>query len=289
MDLVSEAGIDVSDWGNWSGGPARAAANPKYCYEWSFVQPGKIVVLNVWYRNLREHGKVITMEDNLRSSAAMYRARRSGGSPVWRKRATAFDEAVRMAASQNLPVRAVICDGKMRSREDLNARASNVTARTLDPVPWAVTAYDSVTGQFTLTRGALPDHLIDQFSVGSTPESPTEIRSVTGVVFVRDPHVRAFALLRAAGRCEWCKRPGFTAHDGAVFLETHHVVPLGEGGADTVTNVVALCPNHHREAHYGAARDLMRERLLEALRSASEQPPTYTDVQPRGVLGGANA
>ena len=266
MDVVREAGIDVTDWGNWAGGPAKAAKNPKHCYEWSFVQPGKLVVLNVWYRNIRERGKVITLEDNVRSSAAMYGERRKGGSPLWRKRATRFDEAVKTAASEKLPIRIVICDGEMRKREDL--RASKVTARTLDPVPWAVTAYDSATGQFTLRRGALPDHLIDQFSVGSAPESPTEIRTVTGIVFMRDPGVRAFALSRAAGRCEWCQRPGFTMHDGAVFLETHHVVPLGEGGADTVANVVALCPNHHREAHYGAARDIMRERLLAALRTA---------------------
>jgi len=33
MDLVSEAGIDVSDWANFKGGEGKAASNPKYCYE----------------------------------------------------------------------------------------------------------------------------------------------------------------------------------------------------------------------------------------------------------------
>jgi 5-methylcytosine-specific restriction enzyme A len=29
---------------------------------------------------------------------------------------------------------------------------------------------------------------------------------------------------------------------------------LASGGADEIENVIALCPNHHREAHFGAAR-----------------------------------
>jgi hypothetical protein len=30
IDLVSAAGIDVSDWGKFAGGEKRAASNPKY-------------------------------------------------------------------------------------------------------------------------------------------------------------------------------------------------------------------------------------------------------------------
>ena len=39
IDLVSAAGIDVSDWGKFAGGEKRAASNPRYCYEWSFLKP----------------------------------------------------------------------------------------------------------------------------------------------------------------------------------------------------------------------------------------------------------
>jgi hypothetical protein len=169
-----------------------------------------------------------------------------------------------MAATQKLPVRAVVCDGKMRDRQNPNAVASKVTARVLDTVPWSVTFYDSMTGRFTLTRGALPDRLADQFSVDAIPSSPTETRNAFGRVFVRNPAVRQSVLLRAAGRCEWCQEPGFTMDDGSVFLETHHVVPLSEDGPDTIHNVVALCPDHHREAHHGAGRQTMRELLIES-------------------------
>ena len=50
---------------------------------------------------------------------------------------------------------------------------------------------------------------------------------------------------------------------GEVFLETHHIVPLSEGGADSVKNAAAVCPNHHREAHYGASAAVIRDFLLE--------------------------
>src|SRR5436309_803038 len=33
IDLVEEAGLDVTDWGNFARGDKWAAANPKYCYE----------------------------------------------------------------------------------------------------------------------------------------------------------------------------------------------------------------------------------------------------------------
>ena len=34
MDLVSAAGVDVSNLANGKGGKEKAASNPKYCYEW---------------------------------------------------------------------------------------------------------------------------------------------------------------------------------------------------------------------------------------------------------------
>jgi len=51
-----------------------------------------------------------------------------------------------------------------------------------------------------------------------------------------------------------------------VYLETHHVVPHHEGGGDTVKNVAALCPKHHREAHHGIRKSEMRQTLLSKLR-----------------------
>jgi len=45
-DLVREAGVNVEDWANFKGDETKAATNPKYCYDWAFVEPGRVVVLN---------------------------------------------------------------------------------------------------------------------------------------------------------------------------------------------------------------------------------------------------
>jgi len=69
--------------------------------------------------------------------------------------------------------------------------------------------------------------------------------------YARDPKVREAVLSRAQGVCEFCDRPGFTKVDGSRYLETHHIIALADEGADRVTNVIAVCANDHREAHFG--------------------------------------
>ncbi len=61
IDLVSAAGVDVSDWSDYDG---AAAANPKYCYEWSFVVPNKVVVLNLWYEEFSCTSNVVALCPN---------------------------------------------------------------------------------------------------------------------------------------------------------------------------------------------------------------------------------
>jgi HNH endonuclease len=69
--------------------------------------------------------------------------------------------------------------------------------------------------------------------------------------YARDPKVRVAVLERAKGRCEFCNELGFLKPDGTRYLESHHVIALASDGEDRVTNVIALCPNDHREAHFG--------------------------------------
>jgi len=77
--------------------------------------------------------------------------------------------------------------------------------------------------------------------------------TVCSTEFVRNPDVVAEVLERAGGVCESCKRPGpfISKAKGTPFLEVHHVVHLADGGDDTVENALAVCPNCHREKHYG--------------------------------------
>ncbi|MBR8299580.1 HNH endonuclease [Burkholderia dolosa] len=78
----------------------------------------------------------------------------------------------------------------------------------------------------------------------------------------RDPSVKAWVLAQARGTCECCGESApFRAADGLPYLEVHHVRQLADQGPDVISNTVAICPNCHRELHYGEkARELV-ERL----------------------------
>lgn len=91
--------------------------------------------------------------------------------------------------------------------------------------------------------------VVDQFANEAAIKLPKEV-----LVYERSPRIRQAALARSGGRCEWCLQPGFEMADGQVYLESHHIKPLAEDGTDSIDNVIALCPNDHRQAHYGANR-----------------------------------
>lgn len=86
--------------------------------------------------------------------------------------------------------------------------------------------------------------------------------SYQGTQYSRDPWVRAWALQRAQGRCELCEQPApFVDECHTPYLESHHIVRLCEGGADTPQNTAALCANCHRELHFGAESRTKTEKL----------------------------
>ena len=57
----------------------------------------------------------------------------------------------------------------------------------------------------------------------------------------------------------------FRSKAGSLYLESHHIIPLSEGGVDHPSNVIALCPNHHREAHYSESALDLRSVFLEKI------------------------
>ncbi len=91
---------------------------------------------------------------------------------------------------------------------------------------------------------------IERLAIASKIPGTLEI---VHTIFKRNPDVIAEVLERADGFCESCRKaaPFFRRSDGTPFLEVHHSIPLAQGGEDTVENSVALCPNCHRERHYG--------------------------------------
>ncbi|WP_156294461.1 HNH endonuclease [Serratia oryzae] len=86
----------------------------------------------------------------------------------------------------------------------------------------------------------------------ATESKTPKLTEVTTRVYKRSPYVVAEVLLRANGRCQNCKLDApFRREDGTPFLEVHHIEWLSKGGDDSVENAIALCPNCHRQAHYG--------------------------------------
>jgi 5-methylcytosine-specific restriction protein A len=90
-------------------------------------------------------------------------------------------------------------------------------------------------------------------------------RSARCIVFQRDPAVRAHVVKRANGRCEYCGRRGFLLPNGNHYVEAHHIIALAKQGPDTLENVIALCPEHHREAHFGSGAESLEQECLQLL------------------------
>jgi hypothetical protein len=88
-------------------------------------------------------------------------------------------------------------------------------------------------------------------------------RTLSAYDYDRDPLVVAIARKRAAHRCEIhaCAHPTFETLEGQTYTEVHHIIPLSEGGPDTIDNVACLCAAHHREVHVGAVGSTLTEQL----------------------------
>lgn len=77
-------------------------------------------------------------------------------------------------------------------------------------------------------------------------------RAIHVFEYVRKAYVRA----RAEGDCdcdcdcEGCNTSAPFISKKGPYLEPHHVHRLADGGPDHPKNVIALCPNCHRQAHY---------------------------------------
>jgi HNH endonuclease len=118
----------------------------------------------------------------------------------------------------------------------------------------------------------------DAFTRANTlPSVPTgnptpDQRKYTTNEYLRDSKVRRYVAKKALGVCECCKNRGFNSQvfvkpNGSGYVETHHIVPVGEGGQDVVENVIALCPNHHMEAHHGTHAKRLRVKFLKIVNS----------------------
>lgn len=290
-DVVKDAGIDVSAWHE---GKGDFSTNPNFCYRWAFEGEHSVVLcLWMWSINLVDGQWVCVgnarreqMEREAQGSdhwdpAVRNRTKR------WAKSAYQLDEVIKQAFRKKLDVRVCIVDSRGDASE---LETSSADYRMLDSCVWELT-YDMMTGDYQVRRGVsagadsialqpvepepvqqpaapmLPEITATSYGVGVVDQFIQDAATIDPVLVQkyereRSKEVRQLVMARSEGKCEWCKELGFTKHDGQIYLESHHVIPLCDSGADTIHNVIALCPNDHRKAHYGEERAAMTEAML---------------------------
>jgi len=94
--------------------------------------------------------------------------------------------------------------------------------------------------------------LIDKIKSKGDAVEPSRTNMIASR-FKRNPYIVEYAKRIANGICQDCKQPApfINKITKEPFLEIHHIIPLADGGKDTIKNTIALCPNCHRKRHYG--------------------------------------
>ena len=250
IDLVAAAGFNVADWANYAGGPDKAAANPKYCYEWCYEQEG-MFLLNLWYENMLFERSGVFQKLNLRGRPTDIKG-------IRKARAKRFDAIVERAFLTGSHPRAII---QHRS----SVGSGGVETRLLDKAPWTVTDYNTATGDFVLRRGIAPvassanaDPELESFREGQ--QRDRFIRHRHREARLREAKISEHAK-RNAGRLP-CEVPNccfdFEATYGDLgrqFAHVHHLKPLAEADADgymtTLADMAVVCANCHAMIHRG--------------------------------------
>lgn len=88
--------------------------------------------------------------------------------------------------------------------------------------------------------------------------------------YYRSQAIKLYVLHRSSGNCEGCNSPAPFNTKSGPYLECHHLHRLADGGPDHPSNVVAVCPNCHRRAHYADDAKAFNERLIQVAEKAEE-------------------
>lgn len=224
------------------------------------------------YRQLRGNYKV--------EAQALYRRGQR-----WSEQARTVNSLLIDCFGRRADIRVAIVD-----REDGGATSSDTPkARELDLEPWHLRTFDLKTFDFLLVRGtgAVGDGLanLDAESFANSEQRTSEYIALPTLTaesygigiddqfvgagqerlnkqvnyFARNPEYRRQVLIRSRGHCEYCGEAGFLKANGRQYLETHHIIPLSEGGLDDPASMIALCAGDHRRAHY--SRDALKLRF----------------------------
>lgn len=296
-EVARDAGFSINGWGandrhknsRWCFGraePARSGSSP-------------VPLVFAWWKSLREDpsGNVYFLND-----AGDWAAKcRIKGKTAAANKAEEFNNLINACYYGSQPIRVAIVDGDSDpTDDDADEKASK---RQLDDALWYPHHIDSATKQVVVMRGvpqppefdpsaeyaasisrpislptfsdSLPMDARTANNAGAGVDVPSEFQDIqtssdrvtsSTTSFPRDSEVVKIVKLRAVeGKCECCGRQGFLTSYGGYYLEVHHVIPLSCGGVDAVWNALAICPDEHRQAHFGADRKKLRERMISLL------------------------
>jgi hypothetical protein len=259
MDILQSLGMDVAKWADMRGGTHRAASNPKYCYNWSFHQPGEFVVACFWYEGLKQKGSRLYYEIN-RSLRGPRRTEPGTGSD--NKRANELDRYLWLAYSEQLPLRIIFVRGSPHNAA--KQKPPSVNARLLDPAPWAVVEYDVRTGRCVMERDVAPVPV----SISAEDVETSGFEGALRRKFVthrrREGTMRRAKIAEAIAKhgrllCEvpqcgfdFEKRYGKLGHG---YAQVHHLIPLHKapaaGRAAKLSDLAIVCANCHVMIHAG--------------------------------------
>lgn len=234
MALLADIGHDTSYWSRTKDGNPVAvpAANPSYCYDWSFGSAREGIVLCVWHASIEVEGDGLVFVENMRSldealsALAASQSRNHKDRDRARQqaaRARDFDSLVRLAFDRLLPIRLILNEGDRTDREKLGEGSSHVHRRALDTDPWYVHGYDDRTGDAKLVRSLLPARDAadaagqDQEASQSEQEDQRQLRAIFLRRGQRDFRDR---LLSA-----WKRRCVVTECRIEALLEAAHITP----------------------------------------------------------------
>lgn len=236
-------------------------------YDWSFNDPATGThLLNIWHADMiEENGEIYFIDD----SAGWADRNRASAVTVQLNRASAVTSLILTTYYTKQPVHVAILKGVRKQIKERDA--SEAHQRELDDVLW-YPHHRGVDGRIRVVRGKRQAADFDpqaELNVQipekplPVPAPPIKVERRGTATFERDSEVIKAAKRRAAdGCCELCGNEGFRTPGGGFYLEGHHVIPLNCGGLDDVRNVVAICADDHRRAHYGEDRHVLRDRMI---------------------------
>ncbi|MFH8136403.1 HNH endonuclease [Pantoea osteomyelitidis] len=210
---------------NWSG-PASPLS-----MQWAWLE-NDVAVVNIWLDNVHQS----------ESAPGGYVTRYIALGKKHKGRA--MDKVYRAIAERQIPVQVILHTEKGNS------------LRVLDDAFWSAD-YNPSNNELTLIREKRVVY-VDQKSgaAGSTEED-------TSQAVIRSKKLRTLAMQRSKGICEHCGSTGFRTAKGEIFAEVHHIEPVSSGGADELINLIVLCPNDHRQAHFGEDAEALKARFLQ--------------------------